>query len=155
MTRSIAMLVLALTLAACGGDSTGPEITIPTPSNGSMTARVDGANWTALSVDAISAQGSAPIISIAGTNTQFTISMAWVDSGPRTYTIGQSIGFNATLISGSSAWTAAGQQGAGSVTVTTRTAERVAGTFTYTLVASGAGASGTRSVTNGAFDIRF
>lgn len=151
----MAVLLLAATFSACGGDSTGPEITIPSPSNGSMTARVDGASWSALAVDAITSQGSAPIISIAGTNTQFTISMAWVDSGPRTYTIGQAIGLNATLIGGSSGWTAAGQQGSGSVTVTTRTAERVAGTFTYTMVASGAGASGTRSVTNGAFDIRF
>jgi hypothetical protein len=154
-TTVAGMLLLAIALAGCGGDSTGPEITIPTPINGSMSARIDGTNWSAVGLTAIASAGSPTIISIGATNTQFTLGMAWVDSGPRTYTVGQSIGLNATLTSGSSAWNAAATLGSGSITVTTRTAERVAGTFTFTMVPAGAGVTGTRSVTNGVFDIRF
>lgn len=154
MTRHLAALLLAATLVACGGETTGPD-PIPGLNNGTMSARIDGANWSTVGVTAITTQGSPTIISIAGTNMPFTVSMAWVDSGPRTYTIGQSIGLNASLIDGSNAWTAAGQQGSGSVTVTTRTAERVAGTFSYSMAASGSGTAGPRSVTNGTFDIRF
>jgi hypothetical protein len=162
MTRLVAALLLAATLVACGGDSTGPENTLPTPNNGSMTMRVDGASWTAASISPLVTAGTPPIISIgasgiiAATGAQAALGFAWADTGVGTYTIGQALGFNATLSISVASFTASGPLGSGTLTVTTRTADRVAGTFAFSLVPStGSSGTGTRSVTNGAFDIRF
>lgn len=49
-------------------------------------------------------------------------------------------------------WTAAGNIGSGTITITSLSSTDVAGTFSFTLMRSGGGAS--KAVSNGAFDIK-
>jgi hypothetical protein len=123
-----------------------------------MSARIDGSNWSALSISAISTGGTGGVITIGAANVQQSLGFAWVDQGVRTYQVGVAVGLNANLsavASPTQQWSAVGTMGSGSITVTTRTATRVAGTFTFTMVpASGSTATGTRQVTNGTFDVQ-
>jgi len=99
----------------------------------------------------ISALGSgSPTVSIA---------FAWQDQlTTGTWTIGgsgQSVGFNANMTQGNQQWVAGIQGGSGTMTITTRTANRVAGTFSFTMVPSGGGTGSPRQVTNGQFNVTF
>ena len=63
---------------------------------------------------------------------------------------------NAALVQGGAAWAANPSGGSGTITVTALTSTRVAGTFQFTGAAvSGTGASATRQVTSGKFDLSF
>jgi len=158
-TLTLAVAIALLSACGGGGDPVSPDPSPgpgPGPTNGSMTARIDGNSWSALSIQAISTASSSNIISIGAANLQAAFGFAWIDNGPGTYTIGQAVGFNATLTVSAANYTAAGSLGSGTLTVTTRTAERVAGTFSFTMVPSaGSSGTGTRNVTNGVFDVRF
>jgi uncharacterized protein DUF6252 len=153
MRRTLQTLLVAAVvgLAACGSsDSTGPG-----PDNGSMSAKIDGANWTS-SLTAL-VQRSGNIVSVAGSNGagKTIIAFAWVDAGVGVYPISNVSPTNASLTDNAKSWTASVVGGSGNVTVTAIDATHVAGTFAFTLVAGGNGASGTRDVTNGQFDIQF
>jgi hypothetical protein len=126
------------------------------PINGSFTAVVDGTAFNAsIIIPAMSSGASA----IGASSSSLTIAFAWLDQGVGTYTIGQSIGMNANLTlvaTGSPQWIAAATMGSGTLNITTRTTNRVAGTFNFSMVPSPGGtATGTRNVTNGAFDVTF
>lgn len=149
-----------LALAACGGDGDGPG----GPSgSGTLTARVDGSTWTATSgILALRVNNFVSFTGSVGANTSITI--AFPDEGPGTYSIPAAVGlnFNYGVFSNGHLWqalamgTQLGGVGSGSVTVTTLNSERVAGTFEFTApAAQSSGATGTRVVTNGAFNIRF
>jgi len=78
--------------------------------------------------------------------------------GPGTYPLG----VNPTVFGGAAqvgsiagVWQTPGSGLAGSVTITALTATRIAGTFEFTAVAAYGGATGTRAVTNGQFDLTF
>jgi len=149
--RSAGLTLLLLAVAACkSSDATGPNNNHP--ANGSMTATIDGAAWNAsLTVHASSTNG---IVGVAGTDATQTIAFALAANGPGTYSIGPLSPENAELTTtGGIVFTAAGNVGGGSVTITSLTSTAVAGTFTFTMVKSGGGAN--RSVTNGAFNIKF
>lgn len=147
------MVAAVVGLAACGSsDSTGPG---GNNGNGDMSAKIDGASWTS----SLSAQvvRSGSIISLAGANGggKTIIAFAWVDAGLGTYTVSGTSPANASLTDNQQHWIADIVGGSGAITVTALDATHVAGTFQFTMTASGGGATGTRNVTNGQFDIKF
>lgn len=155
------LILLTLFLAACGGgdNPTGPEGPGGNQggaSNGSFTAEIDGTGWSATIITPAIAQPGGTVSAIGGSNGAYTIAFAWVDQGPGTYVIGQSVGLNANLTAGGSVWVTNSGTGAGRLVVTTRTSSRIAGTFEFTMAAApGSAATGSRSVTKGTFDVSF
>ncbi len=150
MRRLTLALVLALASAACGSssDSTGPNTNTVLP-NGSMSAKIDGVQWTANATVRASSQNG--IIGVAGTDASFqTLTFALAASGPGTYNIGVVNAANAEFVSAANAWSAAGNIGGGTITITSLTATAVAGTFTFTLMKGGTA----KSVTDGKFNIK-
>ncbi len=150
--RSTGLILLVLAAAACkSSDATGPNTNNTHPANGSMTANIDGAAWNASLT--VTASNNGTIIGAAGTDAAQTLAFALAGTGPGTYTIGPLSPMNAELTTtGGVVYSAAGNIGGGSVTITSVTSTAVAGTFTFTLVKSGGGAS--KTVTNGAFNIK-
>ncbi len=151
-TRSAVAVSLAVLLAACGSD--GPTGPVPL-ANGNYSARIDGAEFNATSAAVIGGFGG--LYSLGGGNASGrTIGFAWSDAGPGTYAIGTVGTTIASHTHMGQTWSASTAQGSGSIVVTTSTATRVAGTFSFVLqpdVASGA--TGTRTVTNGVFDLTY
>lgn len=153
MRRIPAVLALALALtAACGKSSTGPST--PVLVNGSFTAKVDGANFNAVTA-AVSTSGN--ITSVGASNASGeSIGFAWQGTTPGTYSIAQLAPHNGIYIAGSASWVASVVGGSGTITITTQTSSRVAGTFSFTMVpSSGTTASGNKNVTQGSFDLTF
>lgn len=145
----------ALTLG-CGGDDddpTGPQA----PRNAPMAAVIDGTPWAAVSASA--SRSASDVIAFGGTAADLTtISMALAATGPGTYAIPLAgLNFNVSNASSGEVWQALGMGqlgavGSGSVTFTTLTSTRIAGTFTFQ--APGAGTTaGEKVVTQGSFDI--
>jgi hypothetical protein len=156
--KTLALIALAMLVAACGGDATGPAVL----TGGTMSATVDGAAWTANT--SVGAARNGQFIGLAGVSgmggSQTTISMGFPDA-LGTFTATTAVGINANFsVAGTGAlWQALGIGaivGSITVTVTELTAERVRGTFSFTAppVASTV-ATGTKTVTSGSFDARF
>jgi Family of unknown function (DUF6252) len=144
-------------VAACGGGSDGgPTNPNQNPnSNRSMSARVDGTAWTATSVAAGVTNG---LLIIAGSNITQTFAIAAaVNQGTGTQTVGPTSVTYGNLMVGQQSWAANGSQGGtGSITLTTLTANRAVGTFSFTLKALSQGATpASRQITSGAFDVVF
>jgi hypothetical protein len=159
LLRGSAMLLVAFA-AACG--DSGP--TEPAGNGkGSITATVDGSAWNGSAI-AIATR-STGFIAVGGTaGSQTNITFAFPSDGTGSYTIPNAVGMNFVYseFSTGRVWQAlamgptAGGIGTGTVTVTALTAERVAGTFAFTApAAANSGATGSRTITNGVFDIRF
>lgn len=153
-------VILLLATAACGSDGPAGPGGPGGPDNGTFSARIDNSNWSASAImPAITATAGGASAIGAGSQT-FTMAFAWQDQqGTGTWTIGgsgSSVGFNASLTSGTQQWVASVIGGSGTLTITTRTANRVAGTFSFTMVpVPGTSTTGTRNVTNGQFDVTF
>lgn len=146
--QSILTALLLGTLVACGGDSpAGPDL-----GTGPLSAKVDGAAWTAAAAFATNSGGFVAVgaSNLAGEGIGFALQ----GSTTGTYTIGPSIPTNANLTIGSNVWTAGPGTGSGSVVIATLNSTHVAGTFTFEVV-SATGTPATRSVTEGSFDISF
>jgi len=152
LTTAGAVLLLALAPACGGSEPTGPDGDgLP---NGSFSARVDGSNYTA--TVAIVAQVTGGIVSIGTTNAAGqSIGFAWVDAGPNTYTVGSTSPTNGSYSFTGSGWAANVAGGSGSIIVTTKTANRVAGTFSFVMVPTSGAASGNKTITQGSFDLTF
>lgn len=164
--RLLALALLASTttlLTACGGDDGG---TGSTPGGSkSMEASVAGVQWTANPL-AIAAARSGTVLTITGsdvkpgTSTQISINLPNV-SGPGTFplnpnVVGQLALLTITTGTTPSVWTTALSPGTGSISITTLTTERVAGTFSFTAQASpGTPATSQRAVSSGTFNIAF
>jgi uncharacterized protein DUF6252 len=154
--RILVAVVLSLAVVACGGSDT-PTNPSPSPtpplSNGSLSALINGTSFNATSARVVLAGGG--VISIGGGNASGqTIGFAWLDAGTRTYPIGGVTIATHTFMGNT--WSASSAQGSGSITVSTKTSNRVAGTFAFVLQADGpSGATGTRNITQGQFDLTF
>lgn len=152
MRKRFAVAVsFAMLLAACGSN----EPTGPAPlANGTYRAKIDGADFNATSAAVIGGAGG--LYSLGGGNASGrTVGFAWIDAGPGTYVIGTGATVGTHTYQGQT-WSASSAQGSGSIVVTTSTSTRVAGTFSFVLqpdVASGA--TGTRTVTQGVFDLTY
>lgn len=153
LARPTALALVTLLAAGCGGDSgtnAGNEST--------MTATVAGTAWSGTL--AVQGTHAGNVLAISGTNGTYQLQLTipgvvatgTFNFGPGNPGIAQLV----QVTTGTPAWTSSLVGGAGSITVTTLTANRAAGTFTFTGAASpGTAATGTRAVTNGAFDVRF
>jgi hypothetical protein len=122
--------------------------------NGSFSAKIDGATFTATAATVVSSSG---IVSVgAGNASGRTLGFAWVDGGTGTYPVGSGNATVGTHTYQSHTWSASAIQGSGTITITTKTATRVAGTFSFVLQPDAAsGATGTRTITNGVFDLTY
>lgn len=156
MKRMTILTAALISLVGCGEDPllmTEPDVDLP---GGSMSARIDGDAWTANAILTVAYTGG--ILAFAGSDvTATTIGLGFIPTGPGTYTIGASQPTNANLSFGSSgSWSASSATGQGSVILTSFTANSAAGTFSFTAEpVSTTGATGTKVVTEGVFDVVF
>jgi hypothetical protein len=146
--RLAALLLVFAT--ACGDSVTDPG----DPENGTMTATVDGASWSAIQIQGVS---SGTLISLAGSDADLvSIGFAVQSTGPGTYSIGPGQVTSANIGEGSATlWTAGSIQGSGTVTLTTVTDNRAIGTFEFVAELAQGSGTPTRTVTNGTFDVTF
>jgi len=149
LLRSILATLSLAAVVACGGDDdpSGPVLT-----QGPLSARVDGATWTAATAFATNTGGFVAVgaSNLAGEAIGFALQGATTG----TYAVGPSIPTNFSLTIGTNVWAAGPATGSGAVVITTLNATRVAGTFAFEVV-SGTRTPATRSITEGAFDIEF
>lgn len=151
MRNRTATLFMALLFGAgCGsGDPAGLNT-----DGGNMSARIDGEAWSSVMAQVAV---SANVIAVAGSDVAGrAMGMAWLDEGTGTYTIEPGEVANANFSTGGAVWVANAHQGGGTVVVTARSPGRIAGTFSFTLdPVPNTAAAGTRSVTQGVFDVRY
>lgn len=150
--RRLAFALLAVGAVACSNDDNGTGAN----ANGSMSASIGGTAWNAnLSVAASRAGNVLAIAGVSSDQRQINITIPNVTT---TGTVNLGVGQQgvATITLGTQAWVTSLVGGTGSVSITTLTANRAAGTFTFTAAAStNTGATGTKAVTSGAFDVNF
>jgi hypothetical protein len=152
-------LMFALLLSSACGDDTPVEPGGPPPvvlANGSMGALIDGVVWNA-DVSIVATYSNATL-SLTGEDTlKRRIGFGLRATGPRTITVGSGdfVGFSLSIIEADgtqSIWT--GQSGV--IRLTRLTPTRATGTFTFTAIPfPGTPATGTRTVSNGTFDVTF
>lgn len=157
-------LVLALLLVGCDDDGpTGPGGPgVPLPGETDMQARIDGSQWNATFAVASSAATVGQAVAVSGSSGTTTLAFAFLlQQDVNTYTIGTSVGANAILTIGSGNWrapaggTAANPDGtSGSITITNRSSERIAGTFQF-VVANSDAPDDLKTITNGLFDVEY
>ncbi|MBK8249597.1 MAG: hypothetical protein IPK85_19695 [Gemmatimonadetes bacterium] len=141
--------------AACGGKSpTNP----PNPGgNSGLTATIDGTAFAAPAGTATAIGAPNGTFSLAGgsaAGTGLAIN-AFNVGGPGTYPIGVGPtvpGAIASVTASGGAWSTALSGNAGTISFTTVSATRIVGTFSF-VATSVTNATGTRTVTNGAFDL--
>jgi microcystin-dependent protein len=152
LVPTVALAFLALATACSSDGPSEPEDN--ELANGSFSARIDGQNFNANAAAVVS---NGTLVSIgAGNIAGQTLGLAWIGTGTGTFAIGSSIGAVGTHTFTGKVWSASAIQGSGSIVVTTRTSNRVAGTFSFVLQADAAsGATGTRTITQGQFDLTF
>jgi len=159
--------VLALALAcvvACGGDSNdddggGGGGGGGGDTSGNITARVDGADWESTVTSADAGVGPLGSITIQGTyaNTRTITIILSNNDEPGTYPLGVTAanvgGLAVYSTTSGESWSTPPSGAAGSITLTTLAAGRIAGTFSFTATPQGGGATGNKVVTDGAFDL--
>jgi hypothetical protein len=128
-----------------------------------MTATIDGKAWTAatsfaLQSDAVASRYLLSGIEV-GTNTSIVLSIGDIP-GPGTYPLGVdgvtvAGGFGGVTALSGQTWNTSFSGAAGTITITALTTKHIAGTFSFTASLATNGATGTRSVANGVFDIPF
>lgn len=163
--RFLVLLTFAslLTLGGCGGGDDGPA----DPGGGggnSFTAVIDGVNWTSdetfISVTGISTPTREGALIVTGFESASGRGLSLALSyfiGPASQPLGVNTittpGGTGTVIVTPDSWTTPLNGQAGFITLSARTATRVAGTFNFTAEAVGGAGPATRVVTGGAFDI--
>lgn len=124
--------------------------------NGTMTAKVDGANFNAnLAVQALITSG---VCSFAGTGGDGQINVAIPSyTGPGTYAIGGTSFATATYALTASpftAYSASAVIGSGTITITSDTGGYLEGTFSFSAVNNTGGTLVTKNITDGSFRIK-
>lgn len=157
--RHALSLTACLTLLACGDDTgTGPG---PGGAGASMNATVSGAAFAppALTIGASYVNN---VLSIQGSTTASPVTAITINvldvTGTGTYQLNPNVAGTfgqVAITNGATAqvWTTALSPGNGSITISTLSATRVKGTFTFTAQFASGGATGQKSVTSGTFDI--
>lgn len=158
------LLVLGLLVAGCGGGDGGPTNPGGGDGGSTMTATIGGTAWKAASnAIFVNAGGTARdgTLVITGVESPSGISVVLLIgfiSGPATQPLGvnglSTPGGIASVGGGGDGWTTPMSGAAGFVTITTRTATRIAGTFNFTAAhVDPAHIPANLTVTGGAFDI--
>ncbi|NNF38575.1 MAG: hypothetical protein HKN71_07900 [Gemmatimonadetes bacterium] len=153
MRRSTLLpLLLVAFLSAC---SSSDDPTGPGQQGGTFTATVDGAAWNGQLTGAVN---NGFTFALEGTANGVEISLSVnlsqnVVPGTVDLTTGST---GAQVVEGGEIWYAVGQGGSGTLTIQTLTTTGATGTFEFVAgpVANSA-SGGTRSVTNGQFDVTF
>jgi hypothetical protein len=149
--------ILVLSVAACGGSDSVTGTTSNCGTATTISATIDGTPWC--SPAAAASRGSNNIIAVAGIDLGLTASISFGVVAPATGTFSLAPGNNtfgsATITNAGKGWSSALQDGTGTVTFTTLTANHVVGTFAFDAVGASGGATGTVHVTGGKFDITF
>jgi hypothetical protein len=161
MRISIAVATLALLGAsACGGSdkSTGPTNNAATAGDGAISATINGTAWRSRkNADRVSKSGN--VYAIVSFNLPYTISLGIAGlTGPGTVNLNLATGGQGSLAiiaNANGGWGTAFTGGSGTITVTTLTANRIAGTFSFDAVPGSGNATGTLQVRNGKFDVTF
>lgn len=155
------LFALGLFAAGCSDDDNPVD---PGTVNNAMSAKVDGQQWSA-DQSAITVTGNAATprqgtISISGTRITPQLNITLVLSfitGPGTYPLGVSIVSNAggtgLVTNPPNTWLTPLSGEAGTVTISTRTDSRIAGTFAFVAAELPGSSSGATIVTEGHFDI--
>ena len=157
---ALALTALAALASGCGGDSG----TNPGPGSAAMTASIDGAAWAAdenlASAQAVPGVPGAYIVQgshiLAGSDALSVLMLLYNIAGPGTYPLGTGltvIGGSAQVTTAAEGWITPLSGAAGTVEITALTPTRIAGTFSYTADAAVGGATGSRTVTGGQFDL--
>ena len=147
------------------GGSTNPNPTpAPTPgtgglnclsNRGTMSAQIDGTPWIANCLQA--ASWIANTLSIVATDGTETITLGAVTSvaSPIELTTGIAFG-SVTRLSPPATWTTANPGGSGALTLSRVDFQGASGTFSFSAPAApGTGATGTKVVSNGVFNVTF
>ncbi|MBL0939602.1 MAG: hypothetical protein IBJ03_11945 [Gemmatimonadaceae bacterium] len=150
--KRLALVALVLVMA-CGSDKDSP--TGPNGS-GSVTAMIDGAAFSAdLAVQATRSGNLLSFGAVTSTSRQINFALPNV-TGTGTVQLGGGAPATVTYTEGTRGWVTSLVGGSGSVNITTLTANRAAGTFSFTAIPSAStGATGNKVVTNGTFDVKF
>ena len=161
--RALAGILGTIALLACGGSGDANVTGVNTgggAGDGNFTATINGTSWrSSKALDhAIRASASAQIITLSATNLPYSIAIAIGPiTSPATLSLDAGNPSNAavTMTVGSSTtiWSTGLPGGKGTITVTTLTSTRIAGTFSFDAI-SNAGTA-TLHVTNGTFDLAF
>ena len=140
---------------ACGGDDNEGPIG-PPASDTTLTASLDGgATFSAATMTITSANGRLLIIASNGPNESMGLGFDLRTGAQASGTGGTATASYVKI--GTGAWAAGPNLGtsSGTLTLTTATANRVVGTFNFTLVSTVASTPPTRQMTNGQIDIRY
>ncbi len=153
-SRLVILPATVILWVACGGGGKNPAAPNNPPSGASsMSASIDGTAWSAIAVTARNANG---VVIAAGSDAVRTVTISFAPTAAGAQKIGPNSVALAIVAIGGQSWTAnAVGQGSGSVNLTTLTANRAVGTFTFTAVATQGTTPASRQVTNGKFDVRF
>ena len=161
----IGVLALLFTLACGGGNGpTNPGPTPPPPpppppgGSANFTASIEGQAWASVASATVAVAAASGTYTISGGTAQGQgISITLLNiPGPGTYPLGTGVGVSggtAIYADPTGGWGTPLSGAAGTITITALTAARIAGTFSFTAAASAGGATGTRTVSNGAFDL--
>ncbi len=171
------LVVAVVSLAACGGggdDSSGNltgTFNCSAPSNGTFSATINGASWSACQVVAvrrdstISGKDTTRSIGIAGTggvsgNLTYALVISVTKIGPLaagTFPTGVLPSLSSVTVgsSTSAGWAASFGTGSGTVTITSITSHQVTGTFTADAAPVTGAATGTLQIRNGTFNLSY
>jgi hypothetical protein len=140
----------AATVLACSDNGAGPN------GNGTISATIDGASWTASAE--VQATYIAYVLAIGGLDSQArTIVISIPDvMTTGTFTLGAGQPAAAVVTFGAQIWNTALTGGTGSVTLSTLSGSHAIGSFSFTAPPNaGSGATGTKVITSGTFDVRY
>ena len=140
-----------LMISACDRDTTGPA----KPERGTISAVIDGAAWSAVSLAIDSLAPS--LIVIQGSNATRTLAISIpIGQGLGKQTVGSTTPVFGVLVDDSQWWAASRTQGgAGSMTLTTVAPGHIAGTFEFTMAAHEGALPSERRVSSGQFDVKY
>jgi Family of unknown function (DUF6252) len=154
------LLIVALSISGCASNngsfsSGGGTPTGPGSGSNAMSAQINGVQWTASSIVASYSNGT---LSITGSDNLTTLGIGVAATGPGSVTSGTTANLATTNQPGT--WQAGPNGGSGTVTITTLITtfnpRSAAGAFSFTLVPTpGSGATGTKTVANGTFNVSF
>jgi hypothetical protein len=158
--RSAILAVVAIAVGgACGGDkSTGPTTGV---GDGNMSATINGVAWRSTkSGDRASRTNNfIAVVGLSVSNPLYTISLGiGTLSGPGTVNLDLTAGGNgssAIVSNANGGWGTAFSGGKGTITVTSLSATRIVGTFSFDAPAGSGNATGVLQVRNGKFDVTF
>lgn len=147
LSSTACALALALLSTACG-----EGLTVPLA--GPLTARIHGTPFVA-TLPTLSRNNGR--INVNGVSTSDrAIAFAFPDEGLGTYSVGAGQFVSvAVTIGPDQSWIAGASNGSGSIEVTTFTDSRIAGTFSFSLVATGEETPNPLLITEGRFDIEY